>query len=323
MGRTADIDLAICELAARTLSVVHASQLRLAGISRDVVATRVARGWMAPVIGGSYAVGPTCRAPSFDMRCMAGVLHAGREARIDGVTGASLLDLWNRRVDQIQIVMPSHATALGNSGEFRFRRQRTPWAPDEVVHVGPLPVGSALHLAARCAERMSPWQVAFVIHRAIYRGLASLDEFSTFAHARPRRRGNATLQLAIGLVRDGSVGTRSTTEDAALEGLIGAGIAPPIVNTRGAMGMPRDEPDFVFPTVRRNVECDGGHHDEPAQARDDRLRDAEAVDRGWGVLRFRARDYWRRRAFVTREVVRFVRGGPVELESGTRTLLVR
>lgn len=323
MRRAADIDRIICHLASTTLSVVHARQLRDAGVSRGNVATRVARGWMARMLGDVYAVGPACLAPTFEMECMAGVLQCGDDARIDGVTGASLMELWNRRVDEIHVSTPHHATRTVAEGPYRFRRDRGVWLPAEPLAAGPIPVADAVHLAARCAEQMTQWQVAFVIGRAIYLRLATLEDFECAVAQRHGHIGNATLRRAVELTRAGSSGTRSATEDACLADLLRAGAPVPIVNVRGAMGLSRDEPDFVFPGPRHNIECDGGHHDQPGQASDDAARDADAAALGWNVLRFRARDYWRRRAFVVRELARFLRGGRVEMEPGSRTLVVR
>lgn len=168
----------------------------------------------------------------------------------------------------------------------------------------------------------SPLQLAFVIGRALYEGLTTIEDLRSHAVARSHAPGNATLRAALALVESHSAGTRCRTEDEMHAEFVALGIEPDSVNARGALGLSRDEPDFVWQGYGCNVESDGGHHDEPAQAADDRIRDAEAAARGWRVLRVRARDFWSRRRWVMAKVQRFVLGDDVPMLPGTRVLRV-
>jgi very-short-patch-repair endonuclease len=70
------------------------------------------------------------------------------------------------------------------------------------------------------------------------------------------------------------------------------------------MVYPGDEPDFVWPDLRLNVEVDGRHHLEPAQMAADEARDAIATDAGWRIIRVQSWLVWRRRAMVVRRIMR-------------------
>lgn len=321
MATRTDLSRSILELSARTLNVVHARDLRAAGVSRDAVANRVAGGWMAPVVGRTYAVGPDCQHPPFPSMCMAGVMAGGSGSFIDDLTAASLLDLWNRRTTAIHVSVPWKSCSNAR-GPFRFHRGSRMWLPDEDPRVGPIPVGNMQDVVASCSRRATSWQVAFMMQRGIYLDLCTLATLEEFVLDRAGVPGNATAQAAVRLVQRRSYGTRGVTEDAVLGDMLGAGVPVPVVNTRGIMGMSRDEADFVWLDTRRNLEVDGPHHDVEPQLSDDRARDAEALERGWSVLRVATGDFWRRRTYVMRQVLRFLAGTDVELVLGTRRLRV-
>src|SRR5262245_46820179 len=91
-----EVDRTITRLAASNCAVVHARDLRLANISRDSIASRIAAGWMTPMLARTYGVGPNGAVPSFDMRCMSAVLWGGDGASICHETAATLRGLWDR-----------------------------------------------------------------------------------------------------------------------------------------------------------------------------------------------------------------------------------
>ncbi len=319
MRSARQIDRIILELAARNESVVHARDLRALDVDRDHVTQRVGSGFMAPIVGRSYGVGPSCHDPTFRMQCMAGALAAGPGSFVDGETAAVLLDAWNRDVHSIHITTQISAPDWSAS-PFEFHRARGIWLPAAHRHDGPIPIAQAERMCCQFARNHSAWQLAFVIQRCIFLRLATLASLEGIADVNARSHGNATLRAAIDLVRSGSFGTRGQCEDDLLADMLAAGVDTPIVNTRGCMGMSRDEPDFVWRARRANVEMDGRQHDEPRQAEDDRLRDAEAVQRGWRVLRIRARDFWRARSRVLRHVLHFLDGGDPPRHPNSTTL---
>jgi len=111
-------------------------------------------------------------------------------------------------------------------------------------------------------------------------------------------------------------------EDRLLRLLCAAGIPEPIVNTRGILGLARDEPDFVWLQQRLNVEVDGGHHDEPRQRMDDRERDAEIAEIGFLVGRVGARELWTRPRKVIRWIVAAMEGRPAPVDPRTRRIVI-
>lgn len=317
-----NIDRMINDLAAPTLSVVHARSLRANRISPGRVAIRTSLGTMAVMLPRTYAVGPSCHHPTFEMRCMAGVLAGGALAGLDGAAAAHLLGVWDRRVGSIDVTTRGRPPR-GVIDPWHFHETASGlWVPDDSLDVGPIRLVSAVCMIARFACEATPWQVAFVIGRAVYLRLVTIDEVRAHAARQARRRGNGTLRAAIRLVDAGSAGTRCRTEDCYLTEFAATGIEAPLVNVRGAMGMSRDEPDFVWLDRRVNVESDGGQHEEPVQAADDALRDQEAAERGFRVLRVRSRDFHARRRRVMRLVVRFVRGEDVPMHAGTRVMQI-
>lgn len=308
MRSTREIDRIILGLAARTESVVHAQGLREAGVDRDHVMERIRSGFMAPIVGLTYGVGPACHEPTFRMQCMAGALAGGAGSYIDGETAAWLIDAWNRPVDVVHVTTQLSAPNW-SATPFRFHRARGLWLPTDHRFAGPIPIALVERMCCQFARRHSAWQLAFVIQRCIYLRLVTLAALEKVAEVNARVPGNATVRDALALIRSNGVGTRGPCEDELLADLLDAGVETPTVNTRGCMGMTRDEPDFVWRAIRANVELDGRQHDEPRQAEDDRLRDAEAQRRDWRVLRVRARDYWRARPRVLHQILYFLHGG--------------
>jgi hypothetical protein len=188
------------------------------------------------------------------------------------------------------------------------------------VEVGPIPVVGFVDMCIRMARTMTKWQIASVIDRGVFERLVTICALEGALATRHRHPWTKRVGDAIALVHSGSVGTRSASEDLLLEGLLAAGVIEPVVNTRGSAGVVRDEPDFVWPGHRVNVEVDGWHHREPAQAADDAARDAAVAGVGIRVIRIRAVDVWKRRPYVVAQVLQALGGEAVELEPGSRYL---
>ena len=276
---------------------------------------------MAPVLPRVYAVGPDCRTPSFEQKCMAGQLVGGAGASIVGLAAASLSDWWNRPVECIDVAVVGRAVAIDADG-WTFHRVRTSAACHPRGSASPVVVPRCERTLLTSAAATTAWQLAFVINRAIHAGATSIDALRAAVDEHRGRRGIATVRDALELVVAGSFGTRCFTEDCYVDEFPRHGLPMPIVNVRGALGIPRDEPDFVWPELRVNVESDGGHHDQPGQWSDDQRRDEAAIALGWRVLRVRARDFHRRRSVVMRAVAAFVRGGQVPTEPDSRVLCI-
>jgi very-short-patch-repair endonuclease len=272
---------------------------------------------MAMLLPRTYAVGPQCGTPTFEMKCAAGVLHGGPGARIDGSSAAALLELWDRHDGTVHVAVPRGCRAMPAS-EYVFHRVDKMWVPSSELVAAPVPIVGFEDLCLRMSTTNTEWQVAFVIGRGMYARLCDIDRLMEFAARHPHANGVVVLRSAIELVRSGSAGSRSEAEDRLLELLRAAGMPVPIVNTKGVLGMPRDEPDFVWHGPRVNVEIDGAQHGDPIQAADDRLRDAEVMRRGYIPIRLQARDVYRRPSRVVACIRRALAGAPVDLDQATR-----
>lgn len=318
-----EIDHAIHGLARRTLGVFHARDLLRSGLTSRHVRTRVRRGTAVELLPRTFLDAPIGTDVSFDQECMAGVLAGGDGSRIDGIAAASLRGWWNRRVDHIDVSLPDRHRRSAPT-RWRFHRSTCGlWLPGQPVTIGPVPVADVLQMLVTAANHVTEYQLAFIISEAIRDGAVQLAELERQVAACRGWRGIATVRAALALVQDGSWGTRCFTEDCYVSEFGHVDLPMPRVNERGAVGLARDEPDFVWEAFRANVESDGRHHELPSQREDDRRRDADAMALGWRVLRVRARDFHRRRRQVMAAVVAFVHGAEMPVHPGTRILQVR
>jgi very-short-patch-repair endonuclease len=141
---------------------------------------------------------------------------------------------------------------------------------------------------------VTPWALARIICDLRYHGFVDIKRLAGFIATRARHPGAGVVRQALVLIAGNSAGTRGKTEEELLRITREAGLEIPLVNVRGAVDVPNEEPDFVYRRYRLNVECDGGHHLEPAQAAQDALRDEQLAGLRWRVLRIWWRDVWRR-----------------------------
>lgn len=318
---TRSVDATLNELAARTCSIVHARDLRSAGIGRDAIRRRIEIGTVAPILPRTYAVGPMCRQPSFEMRCMAGALAAGPGGAITGDSAGALLDVWDRSDGHVHVATPHNGPRRPPPG-FTFHRSRGLLLPAGTCRCGPIPIVGFEDMCLQMARTHTKWQLAWVIRRGLHEKLVTTARLGRAVEARRHSPFVSVLRSATRLVDAHSTGTRSMSEDLFLASMLDQGAPEPIVNTRGAHGLTRDEPDFLWKHRRLNVEVDGRQHDEPAQAADDALRDAAVEALGWRVVRVRARDVWRRRARVVRAVMALMSGDDAAVDE-RRYLVLR
>ncbi|MCW2921252.1 MAG: uncharacterized protein JWL76_1126 [Thermoleophilia bacterium] len=287
-----NLDARIVQLAAPTSGVIHATTLREHNICRRSVLDRVADGRMTRALDRTYYVGPAAHQPTDEMRCFAAVLHAGPGARISHGTALVRAGVWDadRHDGTIHVTSRSARRQLPDEG-FRFHQVRKACSGLPALAVAGAPTLAVMHALLSAASSHTPHQLASMIDRATYRRLLAVDDLRAAVVCTPRP-GVEHLREALRLVDIGSVGTRSRAEDQLLAALQRAGIAPDLVNVRGALGLPSDEPDFVWIDARLNVECDGGHHLMRRQREDDARRDAAAIRLGWQVDRYSARRVW-------------------------------
>jgi hypothetical protein len=254
---------------------------------------------MAPIIGGSYGVGPEATGPTSDMLHRSALLHAGDGAVLSGETAASRLIGWDRGSSVIHVTSPQ--AILNVDPRFSFHRTRA--TRSGAVHIcNSWPVPAPPDLCLDLARNLTPFQLARVICELRYQRLTTLESLEQSVRRRVGVPGSGVLRRALWLVRNDSAGTRGSTEDEYLRVTEAGGLSTPLVNTRSAASLPNDEPDFYYSEVSLNVECDGGHHLESGQQRQDEERDMLVAQRGSRVLRIWWRDMWTRPAAVLAHV---------------------
>jgi very-short-patch-repair endonuclease len=316
MPRGAVLDQAIIQLASTRASVVHARELRVAGISRDAVRHRVSSGAMTEVLPSTYLVGAFGGEPSLVTLCSAGIAHAGAGAFVDDVTAATMLDAWNRHDGSIHIGVTGTPPRTSRP-PFEFHGHREDRS-SSIVQVQGVPIAGPVDLCVQLARSLTKWQVAFVIRGLAFHGLVDLEVLDAHATALVHVPWITTLRDGIELVRCDSAGSRGPAEDRYLELLVRAGIDEPLVNVRGAALVVRDEPDFLWRSRRVNVEIDGRYHDDPIQRRQDDLRDEAVSANGIAVYRLEARDVFMRPRAVIEMTIRALRGELIATEQTSR-----
>lgn len=317
LGMT-NLDARITSLAAPTGGAIHATTLRDAGIGRSRIAERIRDGRMKRELARTYVVGPDAQHPTNEMLAWAGVLHGGPGSLVSHETALERHGVWDRGSDAIHVTAPRSRRPCRHA-RIRFHAHDGALTPS--TDIAGAPTVRVLDALLQAARSHTAHQVAYMIARAIYRQLASLEDVFAITSTLRHVPGIATLRSAATLVAVGSAGTRSRTEDRLHAALGVAGIPPDEVNVRGCMGIVSDEPDFVWHGVRLNVEVDGGHHERTAQAATDRARDLEARSHGWRVHRVRAIRVWKELPAVVREVGALIRNANTNRQAARRRAL--
>lgn len=317
--RGSEIDAVINQLGARSSSIVHARDLRAAGISRDAIATRIRGRSLRLVLPRTYACGPAALTLPRETMCMAGALAGGHGAVVTGETAAELSIGWDRGGTSIHVAArrPIHWEV---PRPYTFLRSHVVGPVQRST--GGVPLAPFVDMCWHMATSATPWQLAFVIRRGVFDRAVDLPALDASVAAHPYRAGRPALARAVELIRGDSAGTRGIAEDLILATMLELGVPTPLVNVRGCLGMDRDEPDFAWVGRRVNLEVDGRQHDEPTQAADDRRRDAGYAERQVVVVRVRAREVMRRsrRIQVAKAIGRLLEGGSVDLRPTTRRL---
>ncbi|MCW2922688.1 MAG: hypothetical protein JWM98_92 [Thermoleophilia bacterium] len=266
--------------------------LRGAGVDRRAVSRRTADGTWTRLWGDTFLIGALPDPMPPDLLRAAAIATVGPNSALDGTSALHRLGVWPRHDGSIQVVserwhrpVPAHRIVF-------VRSAAPPMAGDTIMCDG-LPTVSVIRAVFAAARVLTPYQLAFVLRECEYAHLTTLDEIEAELARRRGERGTRTLRRAIELRRQGSAGTRSRSEDHLLPGLT-VRFGVPLVNVRGAAGLPDYEPDFAWPDLRRIVELDGDHHvEDPLQRAADRARDDVLRAAGWTVVRVPHRDVWR------------------------------
>lgn len=317
MLQTESIESRIVRLAGAQHGVVSAQQLRAVDIDRGCVQRRVAAGTMRQVLPRVYAVGPSAIVLSDDGHRMAAVLHGGAITALSHESAAERHGIWLRAPREVHAStttfrLPTDATWL------ILHRSRT-LKTEEIERVDRIPVTSVLRTCVDLGQVLTPVQITNVIHEATFRQVLDVDELANVLAQHPYRTGTAAVRQAVRLYRCGSAGTRSRTEDRLHERILCDDVAEPLVNMRGATGIPTLEVDFAWPSRRLVVEVDGSGHRRPGDLHMDRERDRLLTTAGWRVLRIPAQRVWHELGGVMRDIRNALTGPDVLPDVGARS----
>jgi hypothetical protein len=297
MSIIVSIDAAINEVAGRQHGAITSHQLRGLGVGRTSVSRRLADGRLVRILPHVYLVGPVARNPTPDARWSAAVLSAGDGAELWGPSAASRHGVWPRHRGPVHVHAPH--VPRRNVSWIAYHRSTTTRAPGHVVD--DIEAACVSQACIDCGRCLTPHQLAHVLYQAAFRGVLDTERILGLLGA--RGPGVGTVRGAMAMFLAGSAGTRSTTEDYLLDGVICRGLPVPVVNQAGATGVPGLECDFVWPASRLVVEVDGRQHaDQPSALIVDPERDAALRAAGWRVLRFTGDEVWRDRGRVVARI---------------------
>ena len=252
------------------------AQLLWAGLDHQAIAWRVKQKRLHRLHRGVYAVGHA--GVSDKGQLLAAVYACGDDAALSHLPAAWLVNVSRfGRPTRIDVVCA---------------RQCRPQPPVRAHHCRGLdrrdvttyqriPVTRLARTLVDLSDLLTPFQLAYVIHEAAFRGLFSVAATRDAMTRANGRHHLGRLARAIELHLGGSAGTRSYGEDAFLRHIDGR-VDEPLVGTH----LLNEEVDFHWPDRRLVVEIDGGPHGRPPTRRDDARRDAKLAAAGFTVLRF-------------------------------------
>jgi very-short-patch-repair endonuclease len=271
-------DLAVAALAAEEWSVLSLEELRLCGLTPDMVSTRVRRGQLHWLHQGVYAVGH--RKVRLEGEFLAAVKACGAGAVLSHYSAAALWRIveWDERHPEVTVrdTTPRihngicvHRTRFLDPSDVR-RHLRIPATS---------PARTALDLCSQLADR--PARRA--VREALSVGLLNPRQLVRILEGQARRPGAKRLRR---IVAAGLAPTRSELEDVVLDLILAAGLRSPDVNVPIVLDGRHIVPDFRWPDRQLIVEADGrAWHDNKLAREDDAERQALLEAHGERVVR--------------------------------------
>lgn len=296
------IDARIARAATTGIPVITRRRLREAGVNRARVASRLADGRLTHAWSDTLLVGRhDLRDVPLDLLRRAAVATVEPNAALGGVSAIERLCGWRRFEDEIHVISDRWHEDLPRH-RITFRRAREAPSADDIALVDQVPTFRPLPAMLQAARDCTAHQAANAIAELEYHTPLELDDVADAIDGGGRIIGAPVLRRAVALRRSGSVGTRGRSEDQLLP-YVTARRGEPVVNVRGAAGIPDYEPDMLWRKAGCIVEVDGGHHvDDPAIRAADLERDRLLKADGWCVVRIRWRRVWRDLPGVLRDI---------------------
>jgi very-short-patch-repair endonuclease len=276
-----DMDRRLAEVADDQWGVVRRSDLEAIGLSRTMIADRIAKGRLRVLYRGVYAVGH--RRLRREGEWLAAAWGAGPTAVISHWTAAAQWDLLAPRGRRIHVTRPSSSGREPNPARIRVHRVATlrPW---ECTTVDTIPITTAARTVLDLASQMRPAALEDLIARADRLALFDLVAVRRSLLAHPRQRGAPALRRLLDeLYGSGAADLRSGLEVKLLQLCADHGLPRPAANVQIAGFLV----DFHWPGTSLVVETDGyAFHSTRAAFERDRDRDQLLALAGYRVLRF-------------------------------------
>lgn len=298
----AELDTRLRVLAERQHSVVSWRQARSTGGSQVAVAGRSASTDWEPVtprvlrLRGSVA--------TFEQRCMAAALDAGRRAVISHHAAARLWRLPGFFDDRIHVSRPRGGTRRPTDLSVLHEPRALP--PQHLTVIVAVPVTTVARTLFDLAGAVHPGRLERTLDNALARRLTTTATLHrvTAELAEHGRAGSTLMRTLLAERGAGYVAPESGLEGRFLGLLRSGGLPEPIRQHEVGGEHWVGRVDFAYPDARLLIEIDSAiHHSTKLDSDADRRRDGELADAGYRVLRITDDQVW----FRSREAVAIVR----------------
>jgi very-short-patch-repair endonuclease len=267
-------DVVIAELAERQYGVVSRAQLQAAGISDQMIRTRLDRRQLYRVRRGAYSV---TKRPTELGLFIAAVLACGTHALLSHRSAGALWDLLRDR-DPIDVLLPCRARSQAG---LKVRTTRSLHPADVASHQD-IPCTSVARTIVDLGGVLRRDELSRVLERSMVLRLFDRHAIEAALDRGNGRGGTGTLRRLLGRLDDEVPLTRSELERRFLQLVRDALLPTPITNGQ----VNGYEVDFHWPDAKLIVETDGhATHATPFAFHRDRDRDLDLRLAGWEVMR--------------------------------------
>jgi very-short-patch-repair endonuclease len=268
-------DCEVVRIASAQRGFVHHDQLATAGLTRHVIAHRLATAWLAAYLPRVYLVGRQTLEP-LGAETAAVLFYRGHAV----LSHATATALWGMTEPDAAVTVTLVAHDAHRRSEITIHRAQTLHPADLRRHVG-LPVTAPARSIIDYAARASAAELEQAMAQARVQRLLRPGELEAALGRAPHRKGTAAVRALLATERDPAF-TRRELERRFLGLVRSAQLPAPHVNAR----LHGFEVDFLWPEQRLVVETDGSQfHSHPRAFENDRRRDQILVAHGYRVIR--------------------------------------
>jgi very-short-patch-repair endonuclease len=271
-------DLRVSDIAARQRGRVSRRQLRAAGLTDDMIKTRITRGQLTPTRRGVYAVGPVDTPLAVETEA---ILLCGPTACLSHLTAVRIWELlrWTDPLDEVQVTVVDSDRGRSHPG-IHVHRSST-LARTDVRTIQRLPVTSVERTLVDAAQRLTPRQLERALDEALARRLTSANKLDQ-AVAASNSRGTSALRRLMHSRRAPLTITHSEAEERLLALIRDANLPAPTLQAR----LHGYSVDVYWPQARFAVEVDGyAWHTNKSNFTRDRRKDRVLADHGIALTR--------------------------------------